>query len=155
MNISIREVSKKEESLAIAKELPDFFSPQGLVSLKEDLETQKIFGAFVDDNFVGFITFRESDVRALEIIWLAVLPNWQGLGIGSKLVRESLNLLSDKKYKVCYVKTLAETVVDAGYEKTRNFYKKLGFSTLEIIDPYPSWDAGNPCQILATGLPLE
>lgn len=56
---------------------------------------------------------------------------------------------------ICYVKTLAETVEDTGYKKTREFYKKLGFNTLEIIDPYPGWSAGNPCQILAVGLPLK
>lgn len=59
-----------------------------------------------------------------------------------------------KGYKICYVKTLAETVKDGGYEKTRAFYKSLSFYTLEIIDSYTGWDKGNPCQILAAALPL-
>lgn len=36
---------------------------------------------------------------------------------------------------------------DPGYAKTRNFYKKLGFTSLEIIHPYPGWGDDNPCQI--------
>ena len=57
-----------------------------------------------------------------------------------------------KGYRVCYVKTLAETHKDKGYARTRNFYKALGFNTLEIIYPYPGWDGFNPCQILAISL---
>jgi hypothetical protein len=50
-------------------------------------------------------------------------------------------------YKICEVKTLADTHQDPGYSKTRNFYKKLGFVPLEIIHPYPGWGEDNPCQI--------
>ena len=46
------------------------------------------------------------------------------------------------------VKTLAETRPDEGYARTRRFYEKLGFFTVEIIDPYPGWGEGNPCQIM-------
>lgn len=153
--ILIKETKEADKALTIAKQSSDYFSEKGLISLSNDLKIQKIYGAFLGDELLAFITFREADAAALEITWLAVSPEKRGAGIGTLLVKGSLNLLANKKYKICYVKTLAETAKDKGYEKTRSFYQKLGFNTLEIISPYPGWDKDNPCQILAASLPLE
>lgn len=79
--------------------------------------------------------------------WLAITPLSQGHGIGTQLATESLTKIA-KNYKICLVKTLAETHPDPGYEKTRMFYKKHDFITIDIIDLYPSWGAGNPCELL-------
>ena len=153
--ILIKETNETDKALAIAKQSLDYFTEKGLISLSNDLKTQKVYGAYSGDELLAFIIFREADTSALEITWLAVSPESRGLGIGTLLVKDSLSLLSDKKYKICYVKTLAEIVKDKGYEKTRNFYQKLGFNSLEIINPYPGWDKDNPCQILAVSLPLQ
>ena len=152
--IIVKKTNRKAESLKIAKELSDFFNESGLKSLKLDLEKHELYGAFLDKTLLGFITFRKADTASLEISWLAIKKDRQGQGIGKKLVKDSLNIFSRNGYKLCYVKTLAETVKDEGYSKTRAFYKKLGFNTLEIISPYPGWDKENPCQILAAKLPL-
>jgi ribosomal protein S18 acetylase RimI-like enzyme len=155
MPCKIKKINDQEHAIIIAENLPDFFTVSGVDSLKEDLKSHELYGAIVDDKLVGFVTLRLADVASLEISWLAVLPDWQGKGIGTELIKETLNAKVKEGFKVCYVKTLAETVSDSGYEKTRRFYKKLGFSTLEIIDPYPGWDKGNPCQILAIALPVK
>jgi ribosomal protein S18 acetylase RimI-like enzyme len=154
-DIIIKRTDHKEEALSLAKDLPDFFSKTGLISLEKDLEEQILYGAFTGTRMVGFIILRKADIASLEISWLAVKSNSQRQGIGSKLVKDSLNLFSTKGYKICYVKTLAETIENIGYAKTRAFYKKLGFYTLEIISPYPGWTVDNPCQILAAALPLK
>jgi ribosomal protein S18 acetylase RimI-like enzyme len=153
-NIIIKKTNKKEEALRLAKELTDFFNEDGLKSLKYDLESHELYGAFLNNTLVGFITFRKADVASIEISWLAIMTKYQNQGIGSKLVKDSLDIFSKSAYKICYVKTLAETVKDNGYLRTRAFYKKLGFNTLEIISPYPGWIKENPCQILAVALPL-
>ena len=155
MSHLIKKINNLEDAIFIAKSLPDFFTENGVDSLKEDLKNHELYGVTVDSKLVGFITLRLADTASLEISWLAVLPEWQGKGIGTELVKETLNIKAKEGFEVCYVKTLAETVLDSGYEKTRKFYKKLGFYTLEIIDPYPDWDEGNPCQILAAALPLK
>jgi ribosomal protein S18 acetylase RimI-like enzyme len=152
MEIHIGSVNK-EDAFAIAKSLPDFFNATGLVTLSADLENHELRGSFADGKLVGFITLRKADIGSLEISWLAINKDFQGLGIGSRLVKETLNDFFKQGFRICYVKTLAETI-DEGYAKTRKFYKKLGFNTLEIIDPYPGWSVGNPCQILAAPLPL-
>jgi ribosomal protein S18 acetylase RimI-like enzyme len=144
-----------DAALEIARSLPEFFTDLGLEKLKQDLRSHELTGACVDEKPVGFIALRQADVAAIEVSWLAVLDEYQGQGIGSQLLRESLGEAAKNGYAVCYLKTLAETVRDEGYEKTRSFYKKHGFQNLEIIDPYPSWGAGNPCQLLAAALPLR
>lgn len=153
-SIIIEPTNQKEAVIEIAKNLPDFFTATGVESLARDLGTGILFGALTGDELVGFIVLRRADIGSLEISWLAVSEKMQGLGIGSRLVRESLEKLTTEGFSVCYVKTLAETVDDEGYAKTRKFYKSLSFHTLEIIDPYPGWENGNPCQILAASLPL-
>lgn len=155
MSYKIKKINDPDGAISIAKNLPDFFTISGVDSLKEDLKNHELYGAIVDDTLVGFVALRLADVASLEISWLAVLPDWQGKGIGTELVKETLNIKTKEGFKICYVKTLAETISDLGYEKTRKFYKKLGFYTLEIINPYPGWDEGNPCQILATALPIK
>ena len=154
-NTIIKKTNQKKVALELAKELPDYFNEQGLKSLAKDLESQELYGAFINEIMIGFMTCRKADLAALEITWLAISPEYQNQGIGTKLVRETLNLFSNKGYKICYVKTLAETAKDDGYFKTRAFYKKLGFNTLEIISSYPGWTKENPCQILASSLPLK
>lgn len=155
MPCKIKKINDFENAIFIAESLPDFFTAGGVDSLREDLKSHELYGAIVGDKLVGLITLRLADIASLEISWLAVLPDWQGKGIGTELVKETLNIKAKEGFKICYVKTLAETVPDLGYEKTRKFYKKLGFYTLEIIDPYPGWDEGNPCQILAASLPIK
>ena len=153
IDITIKPATK-DGALAIAQSLPDFFSETGIISITRDLENHEIWGAYVQENLAGFITLRKADRGSLEISWLAVKKDLQGLGVGSTLVKEVLERFANQGFTVCYVKTLAETVEDEGYAKTRAFYKTLGFHTLEIIDPYPGWSEGNPCQILAASLPL-
>ena len=147
--------STKKDALAIAKNLPSFFNDVGIASMTKDFESHEIWGAFVKENLSGFISLRKADKRSLEVSWLAVKKDSQGIGIGSALIKEVLNKYAEKGFSICYVKTLAETVEDEGYAKTRSFYKNLGFCTLEIIDPYPGWSEGNPCLVLAVALPLK
>ena len=153
-NIIIEKTNRKKEALKLAKGLPKFFNKDGIKLLEHDLESHELYGALINNTLVGFIAFRKADIASLEISWLAIKTENQNQGIGTKLVKDSLNIFSKNAYKICYVKTLAETAEDDGYFKTRAFYKKLGFNTLEIISPYPHWTEENPCQILAAALPL-
>ena len=150
--ITVKKTNDKVGALNVIKKLPEFFTKEGIVSFKKDLKKDDLYGAFLNRKLIGFLTLRKADKEALEITWLAILPDKQGMGFGLKLVEECLNISAKKGYRICYVKTLAETAKDKGYDKTRNFYKKLGFNTLEIISPYPGWSDNNPCQILAVAL---
>lgn len=147
MDIIIQKSTDAESAYKIAEKLQgSYFDDQGMKGIKKDTTEKEFFAAFVEKSMVGFIILKEINPEVVEITYLAMDPNYQDRGIGTKLVEESLKQLG-RDYKVCEVKTLAETRPDEGYEKTRNFYKKLGFIPLEIINPYPGWNKDNPCQI--------
>ena len=145
-NIRIKKTNKVDEAHAIAIASPDYFVKECWSEIKRDLEKASFFGAFEGDEMIGFISYAEVAKGVTEIKWLAVKKEFRGQGIGSRLINETLKIIP-KKYKLCKVRTLAETREDEGYSKTRKFYEKLGFYSIEIIDPYPYWSPGDPCQI--------
>lgn len=153
MDVIIRKTNDSDKAFNIAKILPDFFDEDGLKSIEQDTKNHILYGAYMREEMVGFATYKEINSETIEMTWLAVVPGKQGLGIGSKLVNESLGEM-DSKYKVCEVKTLSETDPYGPYKKTRAFYKSLGFIPIETISPYPGW-GDNPCQIFVRFLKLN
>lgn len=135
-----------DKAYQIASQLSEYFNEDGLKTIKQDVQNDILFGAYQDNEMIGFITYKEINPDVVEISWTAILPHYQGKGIGTQLITESLKMLSSK-YKICEVKTLSEEHPDEGYKKTRSFYKNLGFIALETISPYPGWGEDNPCQI--------
>ncbi|MFH1956830.1 MAG: GNAT family N-acetyltransferase [Patescibacteria group bacterium] len=144
--IIIKKTKKYNKALEIAKNLSDYFDKNGLKKIEKDLPKQLVYGIFKDNELIGFASYEKINSEVVELAWMAVNRNFQNKGFGTKLVKESISNLG-KKYKFCKVKTLAETYKDYGFKKTRNFYKKLGFVSLEIIQPFPGWKKNNPCQI--------
>lgn len=135
--------------LAIANELKEYFSEDGLKQIEKDIQCSTIFGAYDGTKMVGFVMYKILNSQAIEMLWLGVLPSHQGSGIGGILVSESLRDIGDS-YKICEVKTLSESDNYEPYKKTREFYKRLGFISLETISPYPGWI--DPCQIFVKSL---
>jgi GNAT superfamily N-acetyltransferase len=146
-DVAIRKTTETQACYAIAARLPEYFTASGLRSLRADLDRGELYGAVVGERLVGFALYRELNPEAVELAWISVDRPFWSRGVGTRLVSTSLERLADH-YRVCEVKTLAATVPDPGYARTRRFYAKLGFIALEIIDPYPGWEPGNPCQIL-------
>lgn len=146
MMIVVRETNEKSIALKIAKDLPRSFDQIGLDLMKSDLETHRLFGAYLENKMIGFVSYRELNPQAIEMSWLAVRPQYQGQGVGTSLVSESLRIVGEK-YQACEVKTLSDIHPDPGYRKTREFYQKLGFIPLETIHPYPGWSKDSPCQL--------
>ncbi len=154
MEITVNKTYDREAILEIAKTLPEYFSEQGLKAMEKDLEQGDLFGVYEGNEMIGFVVYKELSPEAIEMAWLGVKKEYQGRGIGKKLVQESVRQI-EKQYKVCQVKTLSETHPDEGYAKTRNFYKQLGFIALETIQPYPGWSKEDPCQIFVKCLRCE
>lgn len=147
MDITIKQIQDSDSAYKIATALPAFFDEKGLNAIKKDTKEQILYGAYVDNKMVGFVTYKAINPEAIEITWTAVHPTYQNKGIGSKLIRNSLEEIAKQGYKVCEVKTVSEIDDDPGYANTRKFYKSLGFIPLETIHPYPGWGEKNPCQI--------
>jgi len=145
MKIIIKKTDEADKAFLIAQKLPDFFDAKGLGQIKQDTKNHILYGAYLGKKLIGFATYKEINLDTIEMTWLGVLPKEQRLGVGAKLVNESLNELSSK-YKICEVKTLAETDPYEPYKKTRSFYKSIGFVPGKIISPYSEW-GNNPCQV--------
>lgn len=145
MSIEIKKTTDFQKAYEIAKSLPEYFDEDGLKSIEQDTKNHMLFGAYLDNEMIGFATYKEINDEAIEMSWLGVLPQYQGKNYGKTLVEESLKELA-KKYKVCEVKTLSDSDSYEPYKKTRTFYKNIGFIPIETISPYPGW-GDNPCQI--------
>lgn len=146
MKIVVKQTNDSETAYDIAKSLSQYFDEKGLEKIRKETKTQIMFGAYVDEKMIGFVTYKELNPQAIEMTWLAVSPEYQKQGVGSELVAKSLKKM-EAKYKVCEVKTLSDVHPDSGYARTRKFYKKLGFIPIETIHPYPGWEKDDPCQI--------
>lgn len=146
MNIQIRESTDSAAALNIARKNPHYFNSHGLKTMESDFKTGFLIGSYSENKMIGFIMFRELNDQAVELVWMAIDPDYQNQGVGTTLIKEGIKLLP-KKYAICETKTLSEIDPDPQYARTRNFYKKFGFIPLETISPYPGWGRDNPCQI--------
>ena len=89
---------------------------------------------------------------AAEIYLMAVDPGMHRRGAGRALVKTlEADLIADG-VEFLQVKTLGPSLPDAGYDKTRQFYTRMGFRPLEEIAGL--WP-GNPCLIMVKTLPHD
>jgi hypothetical protein len=83
---------------------------------------------------------------------MAVDPGMHRRGAGCALVKTlEADLIADG-VEFLQVKTLGPSLPDAGYDKTRQFYTRMGFRPLEEIGGL--WP-GNPCLIMVKTLPHD
>jgi len=147
-NITISDNKKHIDAcLAIAKELHQSFTEQGIAAMSQDLPRHFLYVAMNLNEVAGFVSIYYKSNQVAEISWIAVKLEYQRQGIGSALVDRVANDLRSKRIRVLEVKTLSSEVDYFPYEKTRRFYEKMGFIHLETIDPYPGWEPGSPCAI--------
>lgn len=150
MDITIKRTAEAGQVIEIAQRLPEFFDAGGLADIKRESGSAMTYGAYEGEQLLGFAIYKELNPQAVEMRWLAVSPEAQGKGVGTKLVEETIKELA-ATYEVCEVKTLAETDPYEPYRKTREFYIRQRFVPIEIVHPYPGW-GDNPCQIFVRHL---
>ena len=124
-NIIIREykASDKNELIAIMKlNVPKYFAENEIEDLKDYLENkiEKYFVVEIENKLVGSggINFVSENMTAM-ISWDFILPNYQGKGIGQKLLKhriEFIKLMKDVKNIQVRTSQFAYT-----------FYEKNGF----------------------------
>lgn len=142
-------VEDKEQKEAIARkvleDLTDWFgipeSRENYIKCSKDLP----FWAEVENNRAkGFISLKETSTYTAEIHVMGVLKVLHNQGIGTRLFEAFYEYAKKHGYSFIQVKTVQEGHY-IEYDKTIEFYKKLGFKEFEC---FPSlWDEWNPCQI--------
>jgi GNAT superfamily N-acetyltransferase len=119
------------EYVAKAHELPTYLAWPAGGSVAEVTESRP----------VGVLLAARHFSESAEIYLMAVEPAQHRRGIGPALIEAlEADLVADS-VELLQVKTLGPSHADAGYDRTRGFYSRMGFRPLEEIhDLWP----GNP-----------
>jgi ribosomal protein S18 acetylase RimI-like enzyme len=110
----------------IESDFPEYSDRTKESILKDELNIQdklpnpyfKIYGAFDGDKIVGFLIGTQQTGGVCDIHWAGVLKDYQGQGIGRRLVEHYINEMLGQG---------AHTVHLFASEKIKGFYEKLGF----------------------------
>lgn len=105
-------------------EWSNYYNNPGMVE-KAFLNSLYIYGAYDNDKLIGFIRIVGDGYSIIYIQDIVVKKIYQRQGIGTRLLSDVLN-----KYLNVYQKVL----LTDNTEKTKSFYKTIGFSNVEEID---------------------
>lgn len=137
-NLKIRAYQTTDKSLVLKifqLNVPKYFAESELEDLKRylDKEIEEYFVAEMNDEIIGAggINF-ENEKKTAIISWDFIHPNYQGKGIGRKLLHHRLELLKSMKN--------IETIIVRTSQLTFKFYEKSGFKIDEIQKDY--WAEG-------------
>jgi len=130
----------------VMRSLPGWFGiEEAIVDYARASETMETYVADESGQVVGFITLNQRSPVTAEIHCMAVRPEFHGKGLGRALVERVEALLASRPIEFLEVKTLGPSRPNAEYERTRRFYRHMGFQPLEEKD---LWGEGNPCLIM-------
>ena len=128
---------------AIIRSLPYHFGdPDGQRQCAEAVRASPGLVAVRDDRVVGFLTVAHKFESASEITWMAVHARHRGQGMGRALVDRLTGQLRGEGRRLLLVLTVSsldeEPGVDDGYQRTRAFYRSVGFlPARELPDLWP------------------
>ncbi len=126
--LRIREgtTSNHETVIQIAKSLVDWFNEDGIKYIKQDLEFEKLIIVEADSEPIGFLSyFLYEGIGYLG--WIGVYEQHHGTGAGELLYFEFERIIKELKINIIQIKTLGDSVDYPPYDRSRNFYKKIGF----------------------------
>lgn len=132
--MSIREKIEADQLLilSVAKTLPEWFSPKGLIQLEKDLDSQPGYVATDKGKIIGFLTFFVNQGEGI-ISWMGIATAHHRKGIGTKLLNELKTELKRINISSIIVSTLGDGVDYEPYSRTRQFYRKNGFLNFKKI----------------------
>jgi ribosomal protein S18 acetylase RimI-like enzyme len=132
-------------SSTILADLPDWFGLPDSTAEYIKTSQELPFWAEIENNTAkGFIVLKETSSHTAEIYVMGVLKSFHNSEIGKELFEAFYNFSKSRDYSFIQVKTVQEGRY-MEYDKTIQFYKKLGFKELECFPTL--WDKWNPCQV--------
>ena len=118
-----------DAAMAVGRSLPEWFNARGLEQMAVDLRNQIGAVAETPGGVVGFVTWL-SRPGIGEIGWIAVEPESHRTGVGKGLFEFAEKQLAEAGATEIQVETLGESVDYEPYERTRAFYRAVGFRYL-------------------------
>lgn len=152
---TIKEITESEEKYLhtrkILQKLPDWFgNPQAIEEYAESVRELPYFAAHDGEECIGFFAVKVHYEHTGDIYVCGVLPEYHGRGVGTKLYKTAEEYLRQMNCKYVIVKTLSEQAEFEPYERTRAFYRSVGFEPLITLTEM--WDEENPCLIMLKNL---
>ncbi len=147
--VKITEVSegsvKSEICENVLRSLPEYFGIEEAVkAFIEGVRDKYFLSANVGDIPVGFVFLKDHNEFTSEIYVMGLVEELHGEDIVRKLIENVEEYLSDRGKEYLTVKTLGPSREnDAPYDRTRGFYRTVGFTPLEEFKEL--WDEDNPC----------
>ncbi len=136
---------------SILRSLPLWFGIESaIVDYVKDVSTMDTWVAYQNDEVIGFISINKHFPESAEIHVVGILQSFHRKGIGHQLVDAAENSLRNEGFRFLTVKTLSESRANDEYNKTRQFYLKMGFTPLEEFKTL--WGEHNPCLFLVKSL---
>jgi GNAT superfamily N-acetyltransferase len=138
--------------VGIVASLPDYFNSETHDEVRAGINEHLVWVAVRSDSIAGFVLVEHRYPTAAEITIVAVVPEQQGTGIGTRLVDEALSYLHQQGVLLVEAKTLDAAVGYEPYIATRAFWERRGFVQVDCIDPLPGWQPGNPSALYVAAL---
>lgn len=116
----------------ILEGLPEWFGiAEANAQYVRDIEVLPTFVAREGDEVVGFLTVKRHYPESAEVLVMGVRADRHRGGAGRALVEASEVWLRDEGVTFLQVKTRGPSTPDPFYERTREFYRGVGFVRLE------------------------
>ncbi len=148
-SLSVREVTTGKGDLCatILASLPHWFGlPEANAAYAANVESMFVIGAFMGERPVGFLALHQHTPHASEVHVMGVLQDHHRGGVGRALVEAAEAHAKAAGTRFLTVKTLSSSHPDEGYERTRAFYRAVGFVEIEELPDL--WGPGNPALIM-------
>jgi GNAT superfamily N-acetyltransferase len=138
----------------VLRGLPDWFGiEEAIVHYAAEIDALPTFLASTPEGVIGFLSLKQHNPYAAEILVMGVKEEAHRQGTGRALVGDAEKWLLAQSAEYLQVKTLGPSHPDPGYAHTRAFYLALGFRPLEEFRQI--WDEHNPCLILVKRLTIS
>ncbi len=135
----------------ILRALPEWFGIDvAIEQYGRDIDELPTFVARPDSQIAGFVTVKQHNKGAAELLVMGVLPQMHRRGIGCYLLGRAEEWLQRAGTRYLQVKTLGPSHPDQNYAKTREFYLAMGFWPLEEMQAL--WDESNPALVMVKTL---
>lgn len=142
---------KSEICNKILRSLPQWFGIESaIVDYVRDVQKLETWAAQVDNEIIGFVSLGKHNEQSAEVHVMGVLEKYHRSKIGQALIERSEESLRQQGFKFFQVKTLSPSRPDVNYDKTRQFYLKMGFTPIEEFKTL--WGEHNPCLLLIKNL---
>ena len=116
----------------LARSLPEFFNEQGIAEITVDIRREIGAVAVLGGEVIGFVTWSSAEALG-RIGWIAVRIDHHRQGIGHRLLGFAESYLRESGATTLQVDTLGESIDYEPYDRTRAFYRSVGFKDLRSV----------------------